>query len=117
MNFVADECVDAAVVSALRQAGHDVWYVAEQAPSVADDAVLVEANARRAVLVTDDHDFGELVYRLRRVHGGVMLLRLQRLQGQAQAAVVLEVVKRFSNELGTAFTLVEPGSVRLRRQV
>lgn len=115
MNFVADECVDAAVARALRVAGHDVRYVAEQAPSIPDDAVLVEANARQAVLITDDHDFGELVYRLRQVYGGVMLLRLQRLSGEAHAGVVREVVERFGSELEAGFALVEPGSVRLRR--
>lgn len=115
MNFVVDECVDAAVVTSLRAVGHDVWYVADQAPSIADDAVLLETNARSAVLVTDDRDFGELVYRLRRLHGGVMPLRLQRLNGQTQAAVVVEVVDRFGMELANAFVLVEPTSVRLRR--
>ena len=114
MNFVVDECVHAAVVTALRATGHGVWYVAEQAPSMPDGAVLVESKARQAVLITDDHDFGELVYRLRRVHGGVMLLRLQRLTGAAQAVIVVEVVRRFGSELATAFALIDPGSVRLR---
>lgn len=115
MNYVADECVDSAVFAALRAAGHDVWYVAEQAPTITDDAVLAEANARHAVLVTADHDFGELVYRLRRVPDGVVLLRLHRLTGPAQAAVVLEVVERFGGDLASAFSLIEPASVRLRR--
>ncbi len=115
MNFVIDECVDSAVVAALRAAGHQVWYVAEQSPSIIDDAVLVESNASGAILVTGDHDFGELVYRLRRVHGGVMLLRLQRLNGQTQATIILEVIERFGSELGAAFALVEPGAVRVRR--
>ncbi len=114
MNFAVDDCVDAAVVAAPRGAGHEVWYVAEQAPSI-QDTVLLESKARQAVLVTDDHDFGELVYRLRRAHGGVMLLRLRRLNGPAQAVVVREVVERFGDELGAVFALVESGSVRLRR--
>ena len=45
----------------LRQDTHDVLYVAELAPSVTDEEVLREANARGAVLVTADKDFGELV--------------------------------------------------------
>ena len=60
MNLVADEGVDRPVVERLRQDGHDVVYVAEQSPSTPDEEVLQQANARSAVLVTADKDFGEL---------------------------------------------------------
>lgn len=40
MNLVADEGVDRLVVERLRRDGHYVIYVAELAPSVADDEVL-----------------------------------------------------------------------------
>ena len=63
MNLVADEGVDRAVVERLRRDGHEVVYVAELSPSVADEEVLQEANARSAVLLTADKDFGELVFR------------------------------------------------------
>ena len=68
MNLFADESVDQAVVERLRQDSHDVLYVAELAPSIADDEVLREANARSAVLVTADKDFGELVFRQGVIH-------------------------------------------------
>jgi hypothetical protein len=40
MNIVADEGIDRQIVEQLRQAGHDVLYVAELAPSISDDEVL-----------------------------------------------------------------------------
>ena len=49
MNLVADEGVDRAVVERLRQDGHEVIYVAELSPSVSDEEVLRQANARNAV--------------------------------------------------------------------
>jgi len=76
MNIVADESVEGEVVDRLRSDGHDVTYVAEMAPGVTDQAVLDEANNRSAVLLMADKDFGELVYRLNRMHGGVVLTRL-----------------------------------------
>ena len=51
MNLVADEGVDRAVVERLRQDGHEVIYVAELSPSVSDEEVLRQANARNAVLL------------------------------------------------------------------
>src|SRR4051812_31752904 len=76
MILLADESVDPPIVERLRQDGHDIVYIAELSPSIADDQVLQEANSRNALLLTEDKDFGELVYRLGRVHAGVVLVRL-----------------------------------------
>ena len=74
MNLVADENVDQPIVDRLRQDGHLVVAVAELSPSISDDEVLRQANQQSALLITGDKDFGELVYRLGRVHAGVILL-------------------------------------------
>ena len=67
MNFLADESVDRPIVDSLRQRGHDVLYVAEMEPGISDDAVLDLANQEGALLLTADKDFGELVFRQRRI--------------------------------------------------
>ncbi len=64
MNLLADESVDRPIVEQLRQDGHDVLYVAEMEPGIPDDVVLQRANEHQALLVTEDKDFGELVYRV-----------------------------------------------------
>jgi predicted nuclease of predicted toxin-antitoxin system len=66
MNLLADKSIEREVVKRLRAAGHATVYVAELSPSITDDQVLDEVNARSALLVTADKDFGELVYRLGR---------------------------------------------------
>jgi predicted nuclease of predicted toxin-antitoxin system len=63
MNLVADESVDRKIVLRLRQAGHIVLAIAEIAPRADDAAVLRLAHERRAILITSDKDFGELVFR------------------------------------------------------
>ena len=76
MNLVIDESVDNLIVEALRRDGHDVLYVSEFAPGINDDKVLDLANQSGALLVTEDKDFGELVFRNGRIHTGVVLIRL-----------------------------------------
>ena len=70
MNLLVDESVDKSIVERLRADGHTTAYIAEISPSVTDNVVLDAATASGAILVTVDKDFGELVYRLRRIHGG-----------------------------------------------
>lgn len=115
MNLVADESIEREIVERLRADGHDVVYVAELAPGITDDDVLDEANGRGALLVTVDKDFGELVYRLGRIHGGVVLARLAGLTPPAKADAVSQVFRDHASELAGAFCVVAPGVVRIRR--
>lgn len=64
MNFVADESVDGPIVDLLRSKGHPIVYIAEMKQGVDDQTVFDLANNDRAVLLTEDKDFGEIVYRL-----------------------------------------------------
>lgn len=50
------------MVLALREAGHEVVFIAEVAPGATDEQVLERALNERRVLITEDRHFGELVY-------------------------------------------------------
>jgi predicted nuclease of predicted toxin-antitoxin system len=60
----------------LIEQGHQVFSVFEQARGLDDDAIIQKAFAENWILITNDKDFGEKVYRERRPHRGVILLRL-----------------------------------------
>ena len=115
MKLVADESVDFPIIAALRTAGHDVLAVVELAPGIDDEAVLELANQQRALLLTADKDFGELVHRLRRVHWGVVLVRLAGLKPQEKAVLVERVFHLRISELVGAFTVISRRTVRIRR--
>jgi predicted nuclease of predicted toxin-antitoxin system len=67
------------------------------------------------VLLTSDKDFGEIVYRLGRAHGGVVLLRLAGVSSEDRAELLAEVIGAHGAELPGSFAVVEPTSVRIRR--
>jgi predicted nuclease of predicted toxin-antitoxin system len=52
MNFLADESCAGPVISALRQAGHDVIAIAEIARGSTDEQVLDQALKEKRVLIT-----------------------------------------------------------------
>lgn len=113
--LVADENVDSAIVRRLRDDGHDVVWIAESEPGIADDRVLAIAEEQSRVLLTGDTDFGELVFRQGRVQAGVMLLRLAGLTPERKASIVSEVVAKYLTTLEGAFAVVAPTQVRIRR--
>ena len=115
MNFVADEGVDSCIVERLRQDGHRVWYVAEMAPAISDEAVLATANREAALLLTADKDFGEMVFRQRRFTRGIVLVRLAGLSAARKAEVVAGAIAEHQSELAKGFTVIAPGICRTRR--
>jgi len=115
LNFLADENLDKQIVDRLRQDGHFVWYVAEMERGISDDVVLDLANQEGALLLTSDKDFGELVFRLRRIASGVVLIRLSGLSTISKADIVTSVINEHNNELLGAFTVITMTSVRIRK--
>jgi predicted nuclease of predicted toxin-antitoxin system len=66
-------------------------------------------------LLTEDKDFGELVYRLGRVHAGVVLIRLAGLPPSSKADTVAKVLQDHAAELPGAFSVISAGAVRIRK--
>jgi predicted nuclease of predicted toxin-antitoxin system len=114
VNFVADECVAQDVVTRLRADGHDVYAVREQQKGIDDTTVLETAIRMGRVLLTQDLDFGELVYRQNLPHTGVILIRLTGLAVVLRADRVAELVRTREAELTNAFTVLTPTATRIR---
>lgn len=62
MKLLADEGIDKPIVDLLRLSGFDVHYILETHPGAEDEKVLQIANDEKRILITQDKDFGELVY-------------------------------------------------------
>ena len=87
--------------------------IAEIARGATDDQVLELALKAKRVLITEDRDFGELVYARGRSSAGVILVRFPSQARRAKSATVIEAVSRLGSRLQYAFTVVEPGRVRI----
>jgi predicted nuclease of predicted toxin-antitoxin system len=75
LEFVADESCAGPVIRALRLAGHDVIAIAEVSKGIPDERVIERAFSEGRVLLTEDADFGELVYARGQPSAGVILGR------------------------------------------
>lgn len=116
MKLLADESVDGPIVDRLRADGHDVPAIAEDSPGWRDEGVLARALAEGVVLLTADKDFGELVYRRRLPHAGVLLIRLSGLDEAGKCDAVSQAVAENSEALQGAFSVLTVDALRIRRE-
>jgi predicted nuclease of predicted toxin-antitoxin system len=115
MRFLVDECTGPKVAEWLRSQGHEVFSVFEEARGAEDDEVIGKAYAEGWILITNDKDFGEKVYRERRPHRGVVFMRLT----DERAAHKIEILRRlldgYADKLPDRFVVVTDGRVRFAR--
>jgi predicted nuclease of predicted toxin-antitoxin system len=114
MNFLADEDVEKPVVEMLRHEGHDVLYMCEITTRTIDEKLLEQANSESRILLTNDKDYGELVYLQRKVSGGIILMRFVSEKSSVKVQFMKSLVQTHSHLLGGYFTVVREGKVRRR---
>ncbi len=115
MRFLADESYDFAVVRALRAAGHDVLSVAGVSPRAADVHVIRLALSDERILLTEDKDFGQLVFAHRERAHGVVLLRFPTSARERIANDVVQLAEQQGERLDGCFVVVQPGRIRITR--
>ena len=115
MRLCANENIPEDCIVRLRQSGHDVFWIREEAPGSSDNDALARAAADGRLLITFDKDFGELVFRRgTKASHGVVLFRIS----QPSAAIVAE---RVATVLASRadwpghFSVVEESTIRMRR--
>jgi len=116
MRFLADENCDFAVVRALRANGYDVLSVSDISPRAEDFEVVKLAVREERILLTEDKDFGQLVYAYGQETLGVIFLRFPISARKQISKEVVNLIKRQGEKLFGCFVTVQPGRVRMSRR-
>lgn len=115
MRFLVDECTGPAVAHWLRAQKHEVFSVYEEARGMEDDEVITKAFAENWILITNDKDFGEKIYRERRPHKGVVLLRLEDERAVNKIAILQRLLEGYAERLTDQFVVVTERQLRFAR--
>ena len=113
MRFIVDECSGPLVAEHLKKEGHIVFSVYEEARGIDDEKVLRLAFEGDYILITNDKDFGDLIFRLKMKHKGVILLRLEDERATNKIKILDGVLKKYSNNIKANFCVVTEKTVRV----
>ena len=91
-----------------------VCYVIEELRGATDETLLTRAFSERRILLTEDKDFGELVYRLHRPAYGVVLMRFDVTDRALKIPRLHHLLDQEAERLPGAFVVLEPNKVRIR---
>lgn len=113
MRFLVDECTGPGVAQWLRDRAHDVFSVYDEARGITDDDILDRAYSEGRILITNDKDFGEKVYREKHPHRGVIFLRLKDERTASKIDAIAKLLEGYSDQLTDVFVVVTETQVRL----
>ncbi|GAB3933288.1 DUF5615 family PIN-like protein [Larkinella terrae] len=115
MKFIVDECTGPRVADWLLEKGFDVFSVFRQGRGMKDIEILQKAVDEQRIIITNDRDFGELIFKNGLPHQGVVFMRL----GNETSGNKIEVVSRlFETNIdlinNSNFITVTEESIRVR---
>jgi predicted nuclease of predicted toxin-antitoxin system len=115
MRFMVDESTGPAVAEWLRGQGHEIFSVYEAARGLTDETIVQKAYEENWILVTNDKDFGEKVYREHKLHHGIVLLRLDDERAKIKIEVLERLLANYVDRLAEQFVVVTEKSVRFAK--
>ena len=115
VKFLLHESSEHRLAAFLQEQGHDVKSIAHDYPNALSDTEVLELAGRDArILITNDKDFGELVFKRGLRHHGVILLRLPYGDTAHKLEAIRVALLSHADDLGD-FVVLESRGVRVRR--
>ena len=112
MRFLVDECTGRNVGRWLKGEGHEVFSVFEEARGMKDEAILQKAADEDWIIITNDKGFGEQVFRDKRAHQGIVLLRLSDERSRNKIEILQKLLSSYANQIVGKYVVVTESRVR-----
>lgn len=117
MKFLVDECSGPKLANWLKNEGYEVFSVYDQARGSDDEKLIKKAFHENWILITNDKDFGDKVFREKRQHHGIIFLRLKDERAQIKIETTKNLLKKYKAQLHNNFTVVSETKVRFARNM
>lgn len=111
--FIVDECTGPAVAKWVSSQGYETISIYDSFRGKSDIDILAMATNSGFVIITNDKDFGEMIFKEKLNHNGIILLRLNNERAGNKIEVLKKLFSRSSLELSGNFTVVTENTIRI----
>jgi predicted nuclease of predicted toxin-antitoxin system len=115
LKLLTDVGVGKKVDEWLKNSKYDVKTIRDIDPRMSDVEILKIAWSEKRLLITMDKDFGELVYKSKWPHSGVLLLRLEDERSEVKIKVVEKILENHSSKIIRKFSVFKDDKLRIRK--
>jgi predicted nuclease of predicted toxin-antitoxin system len=116
LRFIVDECTGDGVAKWLKMSGYEAYSVYTENKGAEDDWILEKAIKENYIVITNDKDFGMLVFKKGKGHRGVIFLRLQRESTENKIETIKKVLEQCREKLPYSFIVASEDFVRISKK-
>ena len=112
IKLLTDVNIEKYLVDQLKENRLDVKSILEINKRMTDSEVLELANTEGRILITNDKDFGEIVYRLKLIPNGIILLRYKELNVKEKAERLIDFLMNNKSNILNKFIVLSKEKIR-----
>ena len=113
--IIADENLEQYWLELLRKKGFEVFSIRENYPGMDDIKIIEVAKKLKGILITEDKDFGELVFAHNVQNLSVIFLRYDQPKYNTIETHLLKSIELFYETEQPVFITVTAGTIRIRK--
>jgi predicted nuclease of predicted toxin-antitoxin system len=111
--FLADVNVEKPLIDYLLKRGYDIKWVPDYNCEMPDEDLLKLANQEKRIFVTNDKDFGELIFLQKRVSAGIILFRVKGQRTQEKIKLMKKLLMGYRDKLLKHFIVITRDKIRI----
>ncbi len=111
--ILADENLNYQFILDLREAGYEVLSITEKFSGISDPSVIDLALEEDAVLITEDKDFGELIFAHQVARLTIVFLRYSKTELALVRRQLLFIIQEYLDKEGHYFITIARGKIRI----
>lgn len=113
MKFLVDECIGTTATNWLKHNNYDAISIYGELRGADDNTVLNKALVENRILITSDKDFGEMIFKNKKQHCGIILMRLVDERPSNKIQVLKSLLKNYHQDLFGNFVVTTEQTVRI----
>lgn len=112
IKFLADANVEKPIIDFLRKQGYDVKWIPDYNCEILDEDLLEITNIEKRVLITNDKDFGELIFLQKRLSKGIILIRVKSQSVKIKLKLIKSLLQNYGNKILNHFVVITDKKLR-----
>ena len=112
LKFLADVNIEKLIVDELKTLGYDTIWIADENPYLDDMNIFKIAQKENRILLTNDKDFGEIVFRQKLISSGIVLFRIKGQDTREKIKLLKKVLISHKDRITKHFVVIAKEKVR-----
>lgn len=112
IKFIADVNIEKAIVDYLSEKAYDVKWVPDFNCKILDEELLSLARREKRILITNDKDFGELIFLQRKLSVGIILIRVKGQRAEDKLNLIKKLLAKHKDRLLEHFVIISEDKFR-----